>query len=516
MPGVFVIANCNGRFRAVRSDELCAALIAHGDIGIVVPVIQPNHAAVVFFRNLDVVSALAQRRACRAGLLHICPVAIIAGGGAGFHNDEFPLIALCVVHRAAGIKLSAIRGVVDHGIGAVLIALHAVAVVSRCIVDKPFYSQVIRHVCLRDRIPLIHLVQRSARDLSAGFTVHLAEIDLQAPFVVAHEVSVAAVHGHSDGLLAALCAAPKFKAIGDDGFIKTEIERGELFFCRRDGSVHHPLGFSAKLALGGALRAGGGRIRFRLTLVRPFSSAEAGHRRLAHFIPQSPAGGRLAAVILVVAILCMAVGSDGLHACRSNGPSTSVNDAALFQRFDLYGRAVNLFTGFKLLLIHIDGIACVEAAAGRLRCGVPACVIFRDRGRDVGVHAAGGRADHRHRLPAWNRWLVNICIIVTVGSKRRGAARQLFRCGKVTAGGQAVRIMLHDPELYIVIVGVCGFQYTRLCFRAARRKGGCGKFIRMPCRQHIERQLAQPAPNVHLVGIMVAGGVLIRSDKRCV
>ena len=81
-------------------------------------------------------------------------------------------------------------------------------------------------------------------------------------------------------LLAALCAAPKFKAIGDGGFIKTEIKCGKLCLCHRDGSVHHPLGFSAQLALGGALRAGCGRVCFCLAHVWPFSSAEAGYRSL--------------------------------------------------------------------------------------------------------------------------------------------------------------------------------------------------------------------------------------------
>ena len=84
-------------FYAAAGHQLCAALIASGNVGIVVTIAQPQDGIVVVSSNFHIVGALAQRRARRARMVNVCPVAEIPRGGLRLHNDEPALIALRVV-----------------------------------------------------------------------------------------------------------------------------------------------------------------------------------------------------------------------------------------------------------------------------------------------------------------------------------------------------------------------------------------------------------------------------------
>ena len=155
-------------FYAAAGHQLCAALIASGNVGIVVSIAQPQDRIVVVSRNFHIVGALAQRCARRAGMVNVCPVAEIPRGGLRLHNDEPALIALRVVQCMAHRVVCGVGSVVDDGIGAVTLALDAVGVVpTRGLVFAGH------------DVPLVDFIPGIAYNLVAGLTVGLFDVDLQ-------------------------------------------------------------------------------------------------------------------------------------------------------------------------------------------------------------------------------------------------------------------------------------------------------------------------------------------------
>ena len=155
-------------FYAAAGHQLCAALIANGNVGIVVTIVQPQDRIVVVSRNFHIVGALAQRCARRAGVVNVCPVAEIARGRFRLHNDESALIALRVVQCMAHRIVCGVGGAVDDGIGAVTLALDTVGIVpTRGLVFAGH------------DVPLVDFIPGIACNLVAGLTVRLFDVDLQ-------------------------------------------------------------------------------------------------------------------------------------------------------------------------------------------------------------------------------------------------------------------------------------------------------------------------------------------------
>ena len=158
----------DGGFYAAAGHQLCAALIASGNVGIVVTITQPQDGIVVVSRNFHIVGALAQRCARRAGMVNVCPVAEIPRGGLRLHKDEPALIALRVVQCMAHRVVCGVGGVVDDGIGAVTLALNAVGIVpTRWLVFAGH------------DVPLVDFIPGIACNLVAGLAVRLFDVDLQ-------------------------------------------------------------------------------------------------------------------------------------------------------------------------------------------------------------------------------------------------------------------------------------------------------------------------------------------------
>ena len=155
-------------FYAAAGHQLCAALIASGNVGVVVTIAQPQDGIVVVSGNFHIVGALAQRRARCAGMVNICPVAEIPRGGLRLYKDEPALIALRVVQRMAHRVVCGVGGVVDDGIGTVALALDAVGIVpTRGLVFAGH------------DVPLVDFIPGITCNLAAGLTVRLFDVDLQ-------------------------------------------------------------------------------------------------------------------------------------------------------------------------------------------------------------------------------------------------------------------------------------------------------------------------------------------------
>ena len=162
------IVNCHGSFHAAAGHEFCAALVGNGNVGVVVTIAQPQDGIVIVRGDFHIVGALAQRRARRAGMVNVSPIAEIPRGGLRLHKDEPALIALRVVQCMAHRVVCGVGGIVDDGIGAVTLALNAVGVVpTRGLVFAGH------------DVPLVDFIPGIACNLAAGLTVRLFDVDLQ-------------------------------------------------------------------------------------------------------------------------------------------------------------------------------------------------------------------------------------------------------------------------------------------------------------------------------------------------
>ena len=335
------------------SQQLGSAGVAGGDVGTVMVVVQHDGAAVVGGGNLDVVSALAQRRSGSAGMFYIRPVAVIAGGGACFHDDELTLVPLGIVHRAAGVILGAIGGTVGNGVSSIRVAHNAVLVVPA-----------IGDVLLRDGVPFIDLIQRVAGNLLAGLAINFDEVDLQGPFIVAHYILVGTVSRHSDGLVAAKTAIEFLEAIRNLHFIVGEADGCQFGAGSGDGCIHHSLGLGLQLRNGGVFGCLCRRICLALAAERPFLATQTGSAGLGHLVMHCPGGGSVTAVGLVLVILRVATGGHRLRTGRAHLPGAAVDAAARLAGRDRDGCTVHLFGSFQLLLVRIDSKRQIETAAG--------------------------------------------------------------------------------------------------------------------------------------------------------
>ena len=383
-------------------------------------VVQRDHAAIVSFGDFDVVAPLSQRRTCSTGVFHIRPVAVIAGGGACFHDDELALIALGIIHLPAGIIFGSIVRTVGHRVGTILIATNGVLIVAAK-----------RNVLLGDGVPLVDLIQRVPGDLLTGLAVHLFQIDLQAPLVIHHNVIVGAVGRHGNGLVAAKTAIEFLEAIRDLHFIVREADGCQFSTGGCNGCIHHSLSLVLQLRNGGVFGCFSRRIRFGLAVVGAFLAAECCGAGFADFIVHRPAHRAVTAIVLVVVIVGMAAGGDGLRTGGTHLPATAVDAAAGLGRRDGDFSTIHLFAGLQLLFVCIDREGQIEAAAGALSRGGPVGGIVFGVGHIRDIRTAAFRNFFTHNgndLPCIpGRRVIDIGIkTVFTGVGRRSVLRSLF------------------------------------------------------------------------------------------
>ena len=178
--GVLVhIGNRDSGFRTATGNQLGATLVGCQNVGIVVGIVQPKHGVVGILVDFNIIGALAQGRSRCAGVINVRPVAKIPGRGFGFHKDKLSLIALRIIQRVTHRVIDGIRGAVDDRIAAIALALYAVGIVTAGCKKLITYT-----------VPLVNFITGVGGNLVAGFAVGFLNIDLQAPFCIAHQVLV--------------------------------------------------------------------------------------------------------------------------------------------------------------------------------------------------------------------------------------------------------------------------------------------------------------------------------------
>ena len=330
----------------------------------------------------------------------------------------------------------------------------------------------------RHNIPFEHFKFCISCNLFAGLTVHLADVDLQRPLIVAHRVAVCTVHRDRDCLRASVRAAVWLKADRYDGFVESEIQRGEFGSGCGNRLIDQILRFRSQLFFRAASRRRCRRVRLCLTGIRSHASAERADGSLFHGIVQAPARGCRATAYLITVVHRMVAGGHSLLVCRCERPCTAADGTGRFNGFDLDDCIIHLFAGLQTGFIDVYRIRSVKAAAGRLRLCRPVGVI---------VLIFHRRADEGDRLPAVDRGLINESVIIT-GRRIGGctAGHQLIGA-QIALCGNAVGIMLNDPKLLLVIRG----------------------FQRGVGTEKTKTQLIQPAPDVDLIGVVISGRILV-------
>ena len=437
----------DGGFYAAAGRQLCAALIASGNVGIVVTIAQPQDRIVVVSRNFHIVGALAQRCARRAGMVNVCPVAEIPRGGLRLHKDEPALIALRVVQCMAHRVVCGVGGVVDDGIGAVTLALDAVGVVPT---RWPVFAG--------HDVPLVDFIPGIACNLVAGLAVGLFDVDLQRPLCISHLVGAIGVGRYCNGLVTAVAAPVGFKAVGNGDFVITELQRCKL--CLRAGNsiIYSALCFCLNggnrriaLAVGGCVRG-----FFRSIGADAATAAIYG---LGYSVMHRPAGRCCTAVILVIVVVGVAACSDGLHTGRGDAPAAAVNCSGLGDRLDFNRGIVHLFQRFQLDFICGDTIGQIHGAAGGLCRGFPiGIILLYDRLRLFRFLLTDFRANQGNGLPTAARRGINVGIVAAGLCIGNSAVQQGLRGFQIDFCSSALRVVLNQPQLGIVVNRVAEIQ----------------------------------------------------------
>ena len=127
---------------------------------------------------------------------------------------------------------------VDDFVGTVRLALHRVLVIATC-----------GDIALEHGIPFINLERCITLDTLFGFAVDFVDGNFDGPLIVFHEVIVAAVGRHGNGLAAAKVAAENIKAVGHRHFVVGEFQVVKVVM----GSRKCRFNFPVDLTFAGAL-----------------------------------------------------------------------------------------------------------------------------------------------------------------------------------------------------------------------------------------------------------------------
>ena len=294
----------------------------------------------------------------------------------------------------------------------------------------------------------------------------------------------------------------------DGDFIVCKGDVRKLRPCRGDSGIHHALRFVLQLPDGCILGGFGSGIRFGLAGERSFLPAERTGAGFGHLVVNRPCGRTVTAADVKTVILCVTACGNGLCPGRGHLPAAAVHAAAGLAGRNGNDRAVHLFQRVQLVLVGVDSEGQVKTAAGALRGSRPRSGIilrFRNTRHIRNLSAARNFfTDQRYNLPRipCGR-VIDVGVVAIFPGLRLCTVYQFFCSSNIGLRCVAVRIVFHDPLLGFIVKTA---KDVRLFFTAFR-------IIFKACHnrtviQHIQTQLTKTAPDVDLVCIVVAGGIL--------
>ena len=209
---------------------------------------------------------------------------------------------------------------------------------------------------------------------------------------------------------------------------------------------------------------------------------------------------------MVVVVQCVAAGGNSLRSGRGHLPAAAIHAAAGLAGSDRNNRAIYFFQRVLLMLIGVDRECQVKTAAGTLRGSCPFGRIILRFGNTWYVWdfsaACGATCDflahQRYDLPrvACGR-VVNVSVVTVFAGLHGNATFQFLGSGNVSLCRVAAGIVFDNPLLGFIV----DFADKVRLFSIRAHNDRLAV-------QHIQTQLAEAAPNVDLVCIVIAGGVL--------
>ena len=294
----------------------------------------------------------------------------------------------------------------------------------------------------------------------------------------------------------------------DGDLVIAECNIGKLRPRRGNGGIHHTLRLVLQLPDGRILGSFGSGIRFCLAGERSFLPGKRTGAGLGYLVMHRPCGRTIAAVEVKVVIRRVTTCGNGLRCSRGHLPAAAVHAAAGPAGRDGNDRPVHLFQRVQLNLVGVDCECQIKASAGALRRSCPRSGIilrFRNTRHIRNLSAARNFfTDQRHNLPRipCGR-VIDVGVVAIFPGLRICTVYEFFCSSNIGLRRVAVGIVFHDPLLGFIVKTA---KDVRLFFAAFR-------VIFKACHnrtviQHIQTQLTKTAPDVDLVCIVVAGGIL--------
>ena len=294
----------------------------------------------------------------------------------------------------------------------------------------------------------------------------------------------------------------------DGDLVIAECNIGKLRPRRGNSGIYHALRFVLQLPNGRVLGSFGSSVCFGLAGERSFLPGKRTGADLGHLVVNRPCGRTIAAVEVKTVILCVTACGNGLCPGRGHLPAAAFHAAAGPAGRDGNDRPVHLFQRVQLNLVGIDGERQVKAAAGSLGGSCPRSGIilrFRNTRHIRNLSAARNfLTDQRHNLPRipCGR-VIDVGVVAVFPGLRICTVYEFFCSSNIGLRRVAVGIVFHDPLLGFIVKTA---KDVRLFFTACR-------IIFKACHnrtviQHIQTQLTKTAPDIDLICIVVAGGIL--------
>ena len=386
---------------------------------------------------------------------------------------------------------------VDDLISASTLAFNFVLVISAC-----------RDIALPNHIPLKNLKLGVALDALLGFAVDFVDADLYRPFIVLHFIVIGTISRNSNSLVAAQRTGRGIKAVRDGDLVIAECNIGKLRPRRGNSGIYHTLRLVLQLPDGRILGSFGSGVCFGLAGERSFLPGKRTGAGLGYLVMHRPCGRTVTAIQMKTVILRVTACGNGLRCGRCHLPAAAVHAAAGPAGRDGNDRTVHLFQRIQLVLVGVDSKCQIKAAAGSLGGSCPCSGIilrFRNTRHIWDLSAARNFfTDQRHNLPRipCGR-VIDVGVVAVFPGLCICTVYQFFRSSNIGLRRVAVGIVFHDPLLGFIVKTA---KDVRLFFTAFR-------IIFKACHnrtviQHIQTQLAKTAPDIDLVCIVVAGGIL--------